>query len=71
MKKNLFFDDNRLFGKDNLRRDYGNPEFLAEYDDGVCSADFLDLVTDISRAAKPINDFLNYTFEEYGEFPNR
>ena len=40
MKKNLFFDDNRLFGIDNLRRDYGKPEFLAEYDDGVCSADF-------------------------------
>ena len=37
----------------------------------VCSSDFLDLVTDISRAAKPINDFLNYTFEEYGEFPDR
>ena len=37
----------------------------------VSSRDFLDLVTDISRAAKPINDFLNYTFEEYGEFPDR
>ena len=37
----------------------------------VCSLDFLDLVTDISRAAKPINDFLNYTFDEYGEFPDR
>ena len=37
----------------------------------VCSLDFLDLVTDISCAAKPINDFLNYTFEEYGEFPDR
>lgn len=38
-------------------------------DEQVCSPDFLDLVTDISHAAKPINDFLNYTFEEYGEFP--
>ena len=37
----------------------------------VCSPDFLDLVTEISRAAKPINDFLNYTFEEYGEFPDK
>ena len=37
----------------------------------VCSLDFLDLVRAISRAAKPINDFLNYTFEEYGEFPDR
>lgn len=35
----------------------------------VCSPSFLDLATDIARAAKPINDFLNYTFEEYGEFP--
>ena len=40
-------------------------------DEQVCAPDFLDLVTDISRAAKPINDFLNYTFEEYGEFPDR
>ena len=40
-------------------------------DEQVCASDFLDLVTDISRAAKPINDFLNYTFEEYGEFPDR
>jgi uncharacterized protein (TIGR02453 family) len=40
-------------------------------DEQVCASDFLDLVTDISRAAKPINDFLNYTFEEYGESPDR
>ena len=31
----------------------------------------LDKVTDIAGAAKPMNDFLNYTFEEYGEFPSR
>jgi hypothetical protein len=31
----------------------------------------LDLITELSHAAKPINDFLNYTFEEYGEFPDR
>lgn len=37
-------------------------------DEQVCAPDFLDLVTDMSRAAKSINDFLNYTFEEYGEF---
>ena len=37
----------------------------------VCAPDFMDKVMDISRAAKPINDFLNYTFEEYGEFPDR
>jgi uncharacterized protein (TIGR02453 family) len=40
-------------------------------DDEVCAPNFLDRVIEISRAAKPINDFLNYTFEEYGEFPNR
>ena len=40
-------------------------------DEQVCASNFLDLVTDISHAAKPINDFLNYTFEEYGEFPDR
>ena len=40
-------------------------------DEQVCSPDFLDLVMDLSRAAQPINDFLNYTFEEYGEFPDR
>ena len=34
-------------------------------DDEVCAPDFLDKVIEISRAAKPINDFLNYTFEEY------
>ena len=40
-------------------------------DEQVCAPDFLDLVTELSNAAKPINDFLNYTFEEYGVFPNR
>lgn len=40
-------------------------------DEEVCATDFLDKVMEISQAAKPINDFLNYTFEEYGEFPDR
>jgi uncharacterized protein (TIGR02453 family) len=40
-------------------------------DEQVCKKNFLDLVTELSRAGKPINDFLNYTFEEYGEFPDR
>ena len=40
-------------------------------DDEVCSPDFIDKIIDIARAAKPMNDFLNYTFEEYGEFPDR
>ena len=40
-------------------------------DEEVCATDFIDKVMEISQAAKPINDFLNYTFEEYGEFPDR
>ena len=40
-------------------------------DEEVCAPDFLEKVVEISRAAKPINDFLNYTFEQYGEFPDR
>ena len=40
-------------------------------DEQVCTPDFMDLLMDLSCAAKPINDFLNYTFEEYGEFPDR
>lgn len=37
-------------------------------DEQVCGRDFVKLALDIARAAKPMNDFLNYTFEEYGEF---
>ncbi len=37
----------------------------------VSAPDFIDHITDIAQAAKPMNDFLNYTFEEYGEFPSR
>ena len=40
-------------------------------DEEVCAPDFIDHITDIAAAAKPMNDFLNYTFEEYGEFPSR
>lgn len=40
-------------------------------DEDVCRADFIDKIVDIATAAKPMNDFLNYTFEEYGEFPSR
>jgi uncharacterized protein (TIGR02453 family) len=40
-------------------------------DDDICSPDLMDKVLDIAKAAKPMNDFLNYTFEEYGEFPDR
>ena len=40
-------------------------------DEQVCAPDFLDHVLDIATAAKPLNDFLNYTFEEYGEFPDK
>ncbi|MCQ2310871.1 MAG: DUF2461 domain-containing protein [Paludibacteraceae bacterium] len=31
----------------------------------VCAPDFMSRLLDIARAAKPMNDFLNYTFEEY------
>ena len=40
-------------------------------DEEVCSPDFIEHILDIAAAAKPMNDFLNYTFEEYGEFPSR
>lgn len=38
-------------------------------DKEVTDPKFLDHLMDIAAAAKPMNDFLNYTFEEYGEFP--
>lgn len=37
----------------------------------VCAPDFMDHIIRIAAAAKPLNDFLNYTFEQYGEFPSR
>ena len=40
-------------------------------DETVCAPDFMDRLIDIASTAKPMNDFLNYTFEEYGEFPSR
>lgn len=40
MKKQLFFDDNKLFGRDNVIRKYGVPELICEYNDGICSTDF-------------------------------
>ena len=40
-------------------------------DEQVSAQDFLDEIVEIAKAAKPMNDFLNYTFEEYGEFPSR
>ena len=39
-------------------------------DEQVGSSDFIEQIIDIAAAAKPMNDFLNYTFEEYGEFPS-
>ena len=36
----FFFDDQRLFGRENLRRVYGTPELLAEYFDGEFSTDY-------------------------------
>ena len=40
-------------------------------DKEVESPDFIDKIVDIAASAKPMNDFLNYTFVEYGEFPSR
>ena len=40
-------------------------------DEEVISPDFIDKIVEIAAAGKPMNDFLNYTFEEYGEFPSR
>ena len=40
-------------------------------DEQVSSPDFIDQIVEIAAAGKPMNDFLNYTFEEYGEFPSR
>ena len=40
VKKQLFFDDNRLFSRDNAERKYGKPVRVAEYIDSVCSTDF-------------------------------
>ena len=40
MKKQLFFDDNKLFGRDNVIRKYGKPQPVATYTDGIGSTDF-------------------------------
>ena len=40
MQKQLFFDDNKLFVKENVTRDYGRPELVGAYTDGVVSTDF-------------------------------
>jgi len=37
----------------------------------VCSEGLLDELMARAKAVKKMNDFLNYTFEEYGEFPRR
>ena len=39
MKKQLFFDDSLLFGRDNVIRKYGEPKLCSVYYDGVCSTD--------------------------------
>ena len=40
MQKHLFFDDNKLFSKENVTRDYGRPELVGEYSDPAVSTDF-------------------------------
>ena len=40
MKKQLFFDDNKLFAIDNVVRKNGKPKLIGTYIDAVCSMDF-------------------------------
>jgi len=40
MKKQLFFDDNKLFGRNNVTRKYGKPQLVSVYNDGACSTDY-------------------------------
>ena len=40
MNKQLFFDDNKLFTKENVVRKYGRPKIAATYSDGVSSNDY-------------------------------
>lgn len=40
MKKHLFFDDSKLFSKENLTRDYGKAELVGEFYDKDVSTDF-------------------------------
>ncbi len=40
MQKQLFFDDNNLFVRDNAARHYGKPQQVASYNDGVSSTDY-------------------------------
>ena len=60
--------------------DFPHPDWLKQKwfiistpftDNEICQPNFLDKLLEVARAAKPMNDFLNYTFEEYGEFPDR
>lgn len=39
-------------------------------DEDICRPDVIEDLLERARAAKPMNDFLNYTFDEYGEFPS-
>lgn len=40
MRKQLFFDDNGLFGKGNVTRRYGKPKLVSNFNDGVSSNDY-------------------------------
>ena len=40
MTKQLFFDDMKLLRRENLKRNYGKPEALSVYSDGVSSTDY-------------------------------
>ena len=40
MSKQLFFDDNKLYAKENLQRRYGKPVCISTYSDGASSTDY-------------------------------
>jgi len=40
MKKQLFFDDNKLFGRNNVIRKYGMPKLINTYSDQISSTDY-------------------------------
>ena len=43
MKKQLFFDDMKLLIRSNVKREYGKPELIAYYNDGVSSTDYPEI----------------------------
>lgn len=63
------FDPNSAHADWLKRKSYTFTTLLT--DEQVCAPDLPDRLTDIASAAQPMIAFLNYTFEQYGEFPSR